>query len=236
MTSPLLLAILALAAPQAAPLKATPEKGWTADYTLKTILTFEGSEVVFEADLKRTVAALNEDGSFVVKSQQSEARMTHEGGVVNWPNPPAVFTTISPRGWPAAIAGEDFDSEDARFANLTTLVFPADPVKKEDEWKVLIPKNEELGTVPVEAVFTLRGPDKVEGLDALRISFKAKETEQVEHEGELKPVGRSEGSIWIDPANGMLLKQEIALTDAPLAGQSITGRFTLTIKKGETSS
>ena len=64
--SALLLTLAALGQQSMTPVP-SPEKGWSDDYSLKVNLTYEETEVTFQADLTRSVAVVNEDGSFVIK-------------------------------------------------------------------------------------------------------------------------------------------------------------------------
>lgn len=186
-------------------LKRIPKVGQTYTYTLKMEFDFEGDVVKFQGEHVETVVELKEKGLFVVEQDMLNAVMIMDGEEESMEEQPSIRVTMYPDGEIAEPNPEHEDSDVFAPSSLVAdmgLRLDKDSYKVGDKWTHEVPANEEDETPASRLDVEVVARERVQGIDSIRLKFSSVETEGSE------PTS-AEGSLWIDPVDGAVVKVDM---------------------------
>lgn len=197
----------------------SPKVGTTTKYKMKGNFDFEGQEIMFTASVTNKVTKVGPDGSYTVEESQTDAKVSFGGQEMEAPSGSPNLTTFDAQGRVVAIQGDMVDASAYRTAGMSTFYKPGKAVKMGESWTVDLKGDEKLGTVDAKATYTVEGEEMVGQWNTVRISYEVKEVT-----GSMP--ASSSGKIWIDPADGEMVKVDGVWKDVPVPGAPapITGK------------
>lgn len=211
------LAALAQAAPQQYELRFKPTNGTKTLYSLTFNIDGLAQETIYSALLTNEIVEVQEDGSYLTVSYQTEQRMTVGGeDVESVAETITAVTTYDRLGRPTAIGGDEATADSFRVANLTSFLSPSSPVSVGELWTVSIPADALHGTRDVRHDYKLVGFEKVGDRDAAMVDVSAAET------GDDLPAS-TKGRVWIDAGTGEVLKYEVTVKNMPFDVNLVSG-------------
>lgn len=219
-----LLFVAVLAAPfaiaqDAVMLKRVAKEGETSKYKLLVDTEFSGMKIKFTANVIEKILKFDADGSFSVSSEQQEGMLDMDGQTQ--PAPAEVGTLVTTSfladGSISDIKGDSVNADAFRLSNLQTIFWPKEAVQAGSKWQRLVKADTVKGSLDVTANYEITGREKVGSHDCFKITFDAKEQSGSD------PAG-TKGTMWIDVANGLMVKNESDWTNMPIAGQVISGK------------
>lgn len=205
-------------------LKRSPKEGDSAKYQLKVDTEISGLVVKFSATVTEKVTKVKEDGSFTVSSEQSDTVLEINGEKQE--TPPGVggaeTSTFATDGHVSDIQGDETGSDSYRMANIQSMLWPKEAVTIGSKWEADIKEDSAKGYPAVHAKYEVLAKETMGERTVLKISFSSTET------GGTDPAA-SKGTTWVDVSNGLVVKTEAEWTNAPVAGQKINGKVTMTL-------
>jgi hypothetical protein len=113
-----------------------------------------------------------------------------------------------------------------RIANLQSMIDPGKPLNVGDVWSVDIKADSKTGAEAAKADFKILAEEKVDDVDTIKVQANIKETSGSDP-------AASEGTYWLEKANGSVVKAELKWTDVPIPGAPtpISGTVNLTRAK-----
>jgi hypothetical protein len=207
---------------EAVSLRFTPAENQENKYKLEVKLKYNSEDITFSADLSNRVVQVLDDGSFVVATTQKNAQMLLAGSPVKYPETNPTFTTYSKLGQASGITGDDINSEDYRFTNLTALIWPDHPVKIDEAWSIEQKGNAETGAIATKGQYRLLAQEEILGRKCNKVSF-----EVIEQAG--SDPASAKGIAWVDRTTGFTVKLAAELKKAPLAGTQVDAVMELTM-------
>lgn len=214
------LAIAALTPAQdKAPFKRVVKEGDTTKYKLMVDTEFGGMKLRYTANIVEKTVKVADDGGYSVTSEHQDAMISMDGteqpagGAVGAPT----TTVFNADGSVAELQGDQTGPEAYRMANLQCFLFPADPVAVGTKWESEIKGNADKGTVNVKYTYEISSKETVQGRECYKVEVSC-----AEQSGD-NPAS-AKGSAWMDIASGVLVKLDSDWTNAPIAGQVISGK------------
>lgn len=205
-------------------LKRNAKEGDSAKYKLQVDTEFGGMKIKFTANVLEKVTKVNADGSYVVSSEQSEAMLDMDGQ--QQPAPAEIGALVStvyrPDGTVAEITGDTVNPDAYRMSNLQTVVWPKDNVGVGSKWTNEFKADAAKGSVDGVGNYEIVAREKIGSHDCFKINFDYKESSGSDP-------ATSKGTSWIDVATGLMVKTQSEWTNAPIAGQMISGTASLTL-------
>lgn len=125
-----------------------------------------------------------------------------------------VTITFGPLREVIDIQGKGVNLSTYRMAYSSTLQIPEKPIKIGEKWSVDFKPNTKVNFVGGKANYELLGLEKLNSSDALKLKWNYKEA------GETSPI-IAEGTAWLDPKDGSIMKITLILNNAPIAGLPI---------------
>ncbi|HLK55962.1 MAG TPA: hypothetical protein VKU00_05345 [Chthonomonadaceae bacterium] len=189
--------------------------GETRALTMKLTSSLMGAEVKVEQKLKETTKEIKKTGEVVVEQKDEGSKVSINGMDMDQPPGPSATTTRTKLG---KMVDWKVDKEDEQFLSLklqrllealNETLFPEKAVKAGDSWETEI-ANPVIEDKKVKVKSTYVGTDKVDGVDL----WKIKQTAEPVVNGDGDKVTH-EQTVWIDPANGRLVKAEQEVKDIP---------------------
>jgi hypothetical protein len=212
-------AVLASALTADYTLNYTPKVGTVTKYKMTGNFDFEGQEIMFTANVTNKVTKVNPDGSYTMEEAQTDAKVSFGGQEMEAPAGSPNMTTFDAAGRVLDIQGDMVDASAYRTAAMSTFYKPSKAVKLGDSWTVDLKADEKIGTVESKATYTVEAEEQVGQWKTVRISYEVKEVSG-------STPASSSGKIWIDPADGEMVKVEGVWKDVPVPGAPapITGK------------
>lgn len=200
-------------------LKRTVKEGESAKYKLQVDTDFGGMKIKFTANVAEKVTKVNADGSYVVTSEQTDAMLDMDGQTQPAPAEigATVSTTYKPDGSVADIQGDSVNADAFRMSNMQLILWPKEAVNVGGKWQAEQKGDSAKGSVDGAASYEVLARETVGSRECFKISFEYKETTGSDP-------ASSKGIAWVDIASGMLVKSEADWTNAPIAGQVISGK------------
>lgn len=205
-------------------LRRTASAGETFKYALQVDTEWSGSPLKFKATVVDKVVKLNDDGSLQVETQQTDPKVVLDGNEMDAPSELGTVTTntISTAGTVLDMQGDMVSADAFRMAKLEFVAWPQQPVGIGDTWSVELKGDEEKGTVPVKLSYEVLGTETVGKRTAVRIKYTSEETEGSDP-------AKTEGTVWVDVATGLLIRREAMWTNVPIVGQLISGKVQMAL-------
>jgi hypothetical protein len=195
-------------------------------YTLSAQIDFSGTPIEFTANTTEKVTKVETDGSYVLESGQTDAKIVMGGASQDSPNGNPVVAHYKPSGEVTKIDG-DASSANANAYRMATLSMLIDPGKEQqvgDSWTFDVKANKDTGAVDAKAEYKLIGEEKVGKFDTLKIKVTIKELT-----GDTP--ASSDGFVWIDKTDGSEVKTEAKWTNAPVPGAPMPVNGTVKIER-----
>lgn len=207
------LSTLALAA-QAGPIVRKVKAGDEQKFRVKANIELGGNEIVFSGLQTEKILEVAPDGSYTVESKTTNAKVTFGGQDVDIPadQTPATTSVYNPDGTIKEIRGDNAQAESYRFANLGAIFFTGkEEGKIGTTWTNDKVADTKSGAVGYKSTYKVVGEEKVGNYDTWKIEFSTKESE-----GDAP--ASSDGTVWLDKADGSMVKNEAKWSNAPFPG------------------
>lgn len=218
------VAVAVAAAQDTFNLRMAPKKGDANKYKTVGSFSVQGFDVKATYEFTDTVKEVNEDGTYEVETVTGELVIDLGGQQMNQPAPEAMRTVYSKdgSGKPKTVPAEADPKNMARLQTLNTTFRPENPVKVGDTWEKEWKANKDTGVEAAKATYKLVAVEDVQGKKALKIEFEIKETEA-------NPAASSKGTVWLDAATGVMLRQNSEWKDVPFPGspEPLSGKVTI---------
>ena len=226
---PLLLLTLLVAAPivwgqDPVALKRTAAEGESAKYKLAVETEISGMKIKFTANVVEKVTKVSADGSYSVSSEQQDATLE-----VNGESQPApgeigaqVTTVFRADGSISDVSGDNVGKDTLRLSNIQSLLWPKETVKVGSKWQGQIQGDKNKETVDVVSNYEVVGREKVGNRDCFKLTFDSKEQSGSDP-------ASTKGTLWVDVASGLMVKNESDWMNMPIAGQMINGKVVLSL-------
>ena len=201
----------------------TPKVGAVAKYKMQGVFDFEGQEITFMASTTNKIVKVNDDGSYVIEENQTDAKVVFGGQEMDAPTGGPTTSKISADGRILDIQGDMVDSSAYRTAMMSSFFKPAKGVKMGESWTVDVKGDDKLGSVDAKATYTIEAEETVGAWKCVRVKYDVKETK-----GQI-PAG-SNGLVWISLEDGEMVKVQGVWKDVPVPGAPapINGKMTVT--------
>ena len=189
-----------------------PVAGTETKYRLKANLELGGQEIVFNGAIAEKVVEVAADGSYTLENRTLEGKVSVAGQEIDVPagTTPSI-SVFTPNGLIKELRGDAVESSAYRSANLSSTYFPDKEVKVGDEWTYDAKADTKTGAVSTKSTYKIAGEEKVGAFDTFRITFTTKEAEGSEP-------ASSEGTVWIDKADGSMVKTDAKWANFPFPG------------------
>lgn len=188
-----------------------PKAGDVHQYTMNADLDLNGVPIKVKGLLSEKVAKVDTDGAYTVEQTQIELKAVLNGQETDIPSSGSSTMIYKQSGEVKTVVGDEGKAESYRMANLNLVYDPGKPVNVGDTWSYDIPANKDTGAVAAKAEFKLLGEEKVGAHDALKLKQTVRETA-----GDAPAA--SDGTVWVDKADGAVLKSDAKWTNAPFPG------------------
>ena len=198
------------------------------------VIKVDSVGAVLKQTQKRLVKEVSDTGDVTFVVTDEGGTLTVAGNDMPQPAGPEITVKLDKLGklfdWKAA---KDFDNpplapEVMRATEqLYTVVFPSAAVKEKDTWKVEL-DNPIFAKMKIKIENTYLGIEKVDGVDF----WKIKQTGSAPTDGD-GGVVNFEGTFWLNPANGQMLKLEGTAKDVPTQFGKLTMAISVTPFKDE---
>jgi hypothetical protein len=187
--------------------------GDTAKYRVTFVFTVYGNDVFYTSTETDKVTAVNKDGSYVIESSQTDVHANSSNELPVKENPAKSYTTYDARGRVLDLSGAQPGTE-WRDANLGSFILPDKPINKGDTWTVNLEAKADRLTPGGTFIFTDDGFSAEKGDDSpTLLKIEKKYTENSPGNP-----ATSTGTIWVNPADGSIVKIDETWNYAPLLG------------------
>ncbi|AIE86175.1 hypothetical protein [Fimbriimonas ginsengisoli] len=195
-------------------------------YSMKADVDYSGVPVVVNATISEKVTDVAADGAYTLEQMQVDGKVTINGSTSDMPGGPPTSMIYKANGEVSKILGDKAQATGGayRMANLGLLVDPGKALAVGDAWTFDVKADKTLGTVAAKADFKLLGEEKIGTHDTLKVKATVKETE-----GDAPAT--SDGTMWIDKADGSMIKTEVKWTNAPFPGSPAPLNATVKIER-----
>lgn len=190
-------------------------------YKMNGTMSVQGSEGTLTG--LTTITVEKADGQQIqVKTGSSQMVVSFGGQTINIPDSPPQYMTNDLLGKIIEIKGEDIQPGDYRVEAINSTVFAPTPVGVGDSWTVNYASDPKTGIVQTVGNYKVLGTETVDGISCLKISF-----DNQEKTGDVP--GSSKGTVWVNPADGMMVKKVGDWTNLPIPASPmpVTGHFSI---------
>lgn len=197
-------------------LRMTAPVGTQFAYKMEMNLDISGQTAVLRGKNVMKVASVDANGDYTIEGQLEDAVLDMGGG--EQPVPHSLNTTKNNAKGEiveAKASGEELPEEGYRFANIMAWSFEQAAYKVGDTITITRAAGKTTGGRPSETVLKLVQIEEINGKQAVKVEFTAKETS-----GDL-PIEMS-GTGWVDPKVGMMVKFEATFKNMPMPGAPVT--------------
>jgi hypothetical protein len=205
-------------------LKRLAKEGDTTRYKVKADLSIAGQSASMTSTTIEKVTKVEADGTYSIESSDVDTKVVFGGQEIESP-PQAPETSIYlPTGQLKEIKGDRVSEQTYRMAILGSFITPDKPVSVGDTWAKDIAADSKTGVLATKATYKVVADEKVGTYDTLKIEQTVKET-----------TGDSPASstltVWINKADGTMVKLEGKWVNAPFPGSPVPGDATITITR-----
>ncbi len=212
------LCSLSSAADDAVTLRFAPKAGDTFMYKLVAKMQFKTAAITITTDLLNRVTQADKDG-YAVESKQSNLQITVGGSTSKAPGGTDT-TSYKSNGEVVDVKADGLNAEYWRRSEITNFVYPSVPVKVGDQWVSSVKPDEKKGLVATSATYKVEGIEDLAGRHTAKIKVSFSETEGA-------VPAKSESLVWIDIADGSMVKTEATWTNVPSSGTTVNGTITI---------
>ncbi len=206
------LSVVALAAQAGVTLARKPKANEEHKYRLKANVELGGQAVEVAGVQSEKVTEVGTDGTYTVESKTSDLKISVGGQEFPAPDSGNGTTIVyNADGTIKEIRGDQTGADTYRFANLSVFFAPGKEVKTGDAWTHEAKADAKTGAVAAKATYKVVGEEKIAGLDTYKIEFSTKESE-----GDTP--ASAEGTIYVDKADGSMVKTDAKWANAPFPG------------------
>lgn len=207
------LLVTALAVGQGAALQRKAKVGDTLKYKLEMNLLLFGDTATYTSTLTEKILSVETNGNYAVERSQSNYKVEFGGeeGTVADEDTAKTVTTFTPSGEVVSIKSDLLNASVYRLAQMETIHLPGKEVKKDETWTYEVAADEKTGVAKAKADYKVVGEEKIGNHDCWQISINYLETEST-------PPASVTGNVWLDKADGSIVKLETAWNDAPIPG------------------
>jgi hypothetical protein len=203
-------AAFALAAQSTISLRVFPKKDETFNYKHTGTLTVMGMDV--KATYTQTTKIVEiKEGVMTTESGEVTGTLDVGGQEMPMPETPVTKTQIKIDGTIKEIEGEAASPDTYRTNSVTTIFKPEAAVTVDQEWTWDAAANADLGTRKVQGKYKVIALEEVKGIPTIKISMDVKEVEG-------DSPASAKGFVWLSVANGMAVKSEMEVKNAPIPG------------------
>lgn len=194
-----------------------PKPDLTYRYALTLDTSLDGSKTSYQAELAIQIVKVEKNGDYTVSTSYRGQKLVVDGKAQEIPDNTASkpqLERFNAHGGRLDDTQETDDDGEAdplgkTLGDLTEFAAPAKPVKIGDKWTKIIPGNARKNVSPAKIEYTVAGIENSTPAHAVKVAFAYNET-QAE-----RPV-HANGSIWIDPTDGCLLRLDTAIANLRL--------------------
>lgn len=197
-----------------------PVQGRSIAYTLRVETDVQGLPSVYQATVIEHVRAVLEDGTFEVESHQVDATMLMGEDTIPMRDAPSTIKHYSKNGVPIRVDNDPNPEDAMRITRLNAFVPSGTEVATGGSWTSEIEELLSRGAPAVRTTYRYIEMEKHGTLDVARIEFEAREIG-------VSSAASSRGVLWIDPANGAMMKLEANMSNIALAGRLVNARMIL---------
>lgn len=174
----------------------------------RLVLHIPGLKTEFAMRARQRVVSIDKDDKFTVLFETRRSVVFQRGEAKDTPFAKNRTIVYDPKGWqiPSFLPGERGTTD---LSLLVGFRAPVDPVRIGKSWSY-----SQIGEPGVNAKFTLVGPERVGGVDCLRVQA---ETRLI---GTERPA-KASGNFWINEESGMIVMSSHKVTDLYLLGRQI---------------
>lgn len=187
------------------------KEGDIARYKMSADIDFGGMDIKFSGLVEEKIAKVNPDGTYSLEQNQIEGKVNVAGQEQEMPTSGVNTTVYLPNGEVKEIVGEQGTEDAYRMANLSLIRDPGKELKVGDTWTHEFKANAKTGAVAAKAEYKVLGEEKVGTYETVKIKADVKETAGSEP-------ASSNGTAWINKADGSLIKLEAKWVNAPFPG------------------
>jgi len=214
-----LSAALAAPNPHAYELKRQPKLGAEARYQVSATFQFNGRTASMKMEQTEAVTKVESD-SFEVKTSACKCKFCVDGATKDLPDSEASSAVYDRLGALLDLHLGAPDENAYRKANMLAFIAPDKAVQLGDKWEQLFKANANLGVRDAKTSFEVEKNEKLGKQDAVEVKFDYAETEGDD------PIS-STGHIWVNAADGSVLKLEASFTNFPFNGHPMSGTFSM---------
>lgn len=197
-----------------------PEQGRSIAYNLRVETDVQGLPSVYQATVIEHVRAVLDDGSFEVESHQVDATMQMGEDTIPMRDAPSTVKHYAATGVPIKVENDPNPEDAMRITRLNAFVPNGAEITEGGSWTSNVESLLSRGAPAVRTTYKYIGMEKHGQMDVARIEFDAREME-------ISSAGSSTGVLWIDPANGAMIKLEANMSNIPLAGRLVDAKMIL---------
>ncbi len=212
-------AAFAVAAQDAVSLRVTPKKDEAFKYKYTGTLSLMGMDIKATYTQTTTVTDVSE-GVITTEGGDVKGTIDLAGQEMEMPDMGVTKTKTNLDGTVKEISGESAGPDVYRSSSLLTIFRPEAPVKVGDEWNWTTKADGEKGTRAMSGKYKAEAFEDVAGRKTIKISIDIKETE-----GDLP--ASAKGTVWLDITNGISVKSEADVKNAPIPGapEPVSGKL-----------
>lgn len=188
-----------------------PKEGETIKYRMTADVDFGGMAIKAKFLVAEKVTKVEADGTYKVEQNRLEGKVDVNGQEQDAPGGGASTTTYAANGEVKEVTGDNTTGDTYRMANLGVLIDPAKDLAINDTWTYEGKADKKTGAVAVKGEFKLLGEEKIGEWDTLKVKATLKETEGTDP-------ASSDGTIWINKADGTAVQMESKWVNFPFPG------------------
>lgn len=218
------LSVVALAAQAGFTLARKPKVGEEHKYTLKANIDFSGQAVELSGVQSEKVLEVATDGTYTVESKMADLKIMVGGQEFPAPDTGSGTTIVyNANGSVKDIRGDETSPETFRFANLSVFLAPGKEVKVGDSWSNAIKGETKTGSLGYKTTYKVVGEETIGAYETFKVEYATKESEG-------DSPASSDGTIFVDKADGSVVKSvsKVANATFPGAPAPLSGTFTIT--------
>ncbi|MBX3117827.1 MAG: hypothetical protein KF784_02095 [Fimbriimonadaceae bacterium] len=189
-----------------------PKLEQTIKYQVNVTIDLAGTEAIFSGISTDRVTEINEDGSYSIVTLQSEVRVKY--GERDYAPDPAPAQRVKYSAWGEIldIVGDSERGTAFRIANMTNIQLdPSKTLKVGEKWSIEIKPSANNDQIGAKMNYELTKLEEVSGMKTAVVKFTYAESSGAQS-------AKSEGTVWINVADGSLVKSDVKLKNAPYPG------------------
>ena len=198
------------------------KKGQVIRYKTEGSLSMDAGGMKVNLDLKQvekdTIVDVSASGDITIDSVTESEEMTVNGEKAPSEEDKTVTSSVSHAdgtlvSYKLSSGEKDEAKSQARIRTALTPVFSTKPVGMGDKWTIEIKSNPELGLEDSRSYYEVLGPDKVNGVDCIKIKMIYRETSA-------KSPLSSTSTIWVEKSSGDSFVSDTQVDNVQFGGKT----------------